>query len=168
MRKILPAILIILISLNTFGFNFILGYLLYSCKKDFKEFNKGQLIKNPITCFRLSLLDKTKLKRYDDEINYDGKMYDIIKEEKKNNDDFIYCISDEKEDVLNQIINKRTDEQNNPSKINYLQKNLAKIYLSPNDDDSPFIFNSDCYIESGKRIYYSHFSDIISPPPNLI
>ncbi len=166
MKKLIPILLIILISLNTFGFDFILGYLLFTCKLDFKEHVENNSIKKDLVVFKMSQIDSNKFQKFDDEIKYDGRMYDIVKEENKDNDKYFYCISDEKEDNLIKIINKQSDEQNHPSKINYVQKDLAKNYLPPENIDSNSKSN---YSHTLRLVHFnisSHFSEILSPPPN--
>ncbi len=166
MKKLIPISLIILISLNTFGFDFILGYLLFTCKIDFKEHVENDSIKNEFKVFKISQIDQIKFQKLDDEIEYDGHMYDIIKKEKKDNDIYFYCYSDEKEDSLNKIINAQNDEQNHPSKVNYLQKDLAKNYLSPENIDSNSKSNHIQIINVDHFSFSSHFCEVLSPPPN--
>ncbi len=168
MKKILPIILIVLISLNTFGFDFILGYLFYNCKNNFKDQEVSSLAKNEIKVFKLSQLEKNKLQMFEDEIKYDGHMYDIVKKEKKNDDIYIYCFSDFKEDHLNALINAKNNEQSNPSKVNFIQKDLTKNYLPPQkiegilNPDFAFISN----LESAN--YSSYVCDVLYPPPNFL
>ena len=166
MKKLIPILLIILISLNTFGFDFILGYLLFTCKLDFKEHVENNSIKKDLVVFKMSQIDSNKFQKFDDEIKYDGRMYDIVKEEKNDNDIYFYCYSDEKEDGINKIINEQNDKQNHPSKVNYLQKNLAKNYLSPENIDSNSKSNYSHTLRLEHFNITSHFSEILSPPPN--
>lgn len=166
MKKLIPILLIILISLNTFGFDFILGYLLFTCKIEFKEHVEKNSIKNDLKVFKISQVDSKKFQKFDFEIKYDGHMYDIVKEEKKDNDIYFYCYSDEKEDSINKIINKRNDGQNHPSKVNYLQKNLAKNYLTPENTDSNSKSNDSQIFILEHFNLPSHFCEVLSPPPN--
>ncbi len=168
MKKILPILLIILISLNTFGFDFILGYLLFTCKLEVKEHSANNLIENEIKVFRMSQIDRSEFQKFDNEINYKGHMYDIIKEEEKNNDVYLYCFSDEKEDSLNKIVSERNNEHNNPNRLKYLQKDLTKNYLAPHKIENISSLNCDHIFYKKSSNYLSFFSDILSPPPNFL
>lgn len=167
LNKILPIILIALISLNTFGFTLVLEYLLYSCKIEFREYAARNLSEEDITVFNLSELDKSKLRRFDDEIKYDGHMYDIVKEETRNNDVYIYCVQDKKEDKLNDIIKEQNSNKKSPNKLNHIVKNLTKNYLNPPKVNKVFS-ESIPYNSLESKNYTSHFSEVLPPPPNFL
>ena len=168
MKKLLPVLLIILISLNTFGFNLILEYLIYSCKIHFNEYAENEMEESEMIVFRISELEKNKFKRYDDEIKYDGHMYDIIKEVKQNGDVLIYCWSDKEEDNLNRIIDEKNDERKYPTKLNYILKNLTKVFINPGEINSCLLLHNSIYLIPQNRNYTSRYREVPYPPPDFI
>ena len=168
MKKLLPILLIFLISLNTFGFNLILEYLIYSCKIHFNEHLEKEPGENEIVVLKMSEIEKNKFIRHDDEIKYDGHMYDIIKEEKQNGDVLIFCWGDEEEDNLNKIINEKNDEQNYPTKLNYILKNLTKVFINSRKNNSYLVSRNSIYLIHENMNYISCYSEVPYPPPNFI
>lgn len=168
MKKLLPVLLIILISLNTFGFNLILEYMIYSCKIHFNEYVENELQESEVVVFKMSEIGKGKFIRYDDEIKYDGHMYDIIKEERQNDDVIIYCWSDEEEDNLNRIIDEKNDERNYPTKLNYLLKNLTKVFINPGKIKAYLASHNSIYLNLQIHNYTSRYCEVPYPPPDFI
>lgn len=170
MKKFLPALLIVIISLNAFGFNLILEYLIYSCKLHFNEYVKQEMNEDEIIVFKLSELNKDELIKYEDEgeFKYKGKMYDIFKEKKIDDDVLLLCWSDENEDHLNRIIDEKNDEKNNPTKLNYILKNLTKNFINPGLKIPELPFRNSHYINLHKSSYKSRYTEVISPPPNYL
>jgi len=167
LNKIIPIILVVLISLNTFGFNLVLECLLYSWKTEFKEYVVNSNSEKKITIFHLSELDQNKLRRFDDEINYDGHMYDVVKEGAKKNDVYIYCVKDKKEDELNDLVSEQHTNKKYPLKLSHLIKNMTKIYLSPPKDNKLFSDHISFSTFENKK-YTSRYREVISPPPNFL
>jgi hypothetical protein len=78
MKKIIPVLLVILIILNTFGFNLLLDYLILKCKYDFS--NERHYDPERVVLLKIGGNELKDLQRVDDkEIRYKGRMYDIIK-----------------------------------------------------------------------------------------
>ena len=128
MKRIIPALLIILIILNTFGFNLLLDFLIVKCKSDFavqKHHDSEKVILLKIA------ENDGELQRIDgNEIRYKGRMYDIISETKNNNVLYIKCINDKKEDNLFKILFKinKQDDPNDKSEA-YSKTLLIKNYI---------------------------------------
>ena len=169
MKKIIPALLIVLIVLNTFGFNLLLDYLILKCKYDFSNEKHHDL--EQIILLKITDDEAKDLQRVDDnEIRYKGKMYDIIKEAKENNILYINCISDRNEDNLFEILFKinKQDDPDSKSEPLYFKNLLIKNYiLNENDiihfdrkDKQPYIHLLP--------IYNSPVEEIILPPPEVV
>ncbi len=169
MKKIIPVLLIILIALNTFGFNLLLDYLIIKCKYDFSI--ERHHAKEQVTILKINDDEAKDLQRVDDdEIRYKGKLYDIIKETKKNNILYIKCINDKNEDNLFEILFKinKQDDPNDKSEPLYTKNLLIKNYIL--NENGMIHFN-----RKDKRLYIhlistynSPLEEIILPPPEFI
>ncbi len=169
MKKIIPSLLIILIFLNTFGFNLLLDYLIYKCKNDFSNEKFYDL--NQMVILKISPDEEKDLQRFeDDEVRFKGKMYDIIKETKKGNILYINCINDKKEDNLFEIlfkINKKNDPNDQTEPV-LLKNVLIKNYILNEKELFYFQFNKEILFVHTLILYSSPIKDIILPPPELM
>ncbi len=169
MKKILPLLLITLIFLNTFGFNLLLDYLLFQCRRDFSK--EKFFESNKIIVLKITSDEKKNLQRVDDnEVRYKDKMYDIIRELEKDGALYIYCISDRKEDWLFEILFKinKGDDPNEQSEPFYTKNNLIKNYLFKENDAFFFQFKKERVILHSIATYNSPVMEIILPPPELL
>lgn len=105
------------------------------------------------------------------ELTYSGKMYDIIKQETRNDTTILYCLNDEKEDILNkvfaEIINNKKDI-NSFSSIANIIKILITIAVQPEISEFNYFqsYNDflNLYISNLRNIWLK----IPSPPPKNI
>lgn len=113
---------------------------------------------------RISKLDEN-------EIMCEGKMYDIYKEEIHHDTIILFCINDEKEDVIEnafaQFVNNK-DDVNKLLSISNIIKILIKVGIQPDlADYKQFLSYNDLYslyLLSLSNIYL----DITPPPPKNI
>ena len=169
MKKIIPVLLIILITLNTFGFNLLLDYLIQKCKYDF--LNEGHHDLKQVTLLKISNDEQKNIQRVDDdEIRYKGKMYDIIKETKNNNILYIKCINDRDEDNLFEILFKinKQDNPNDKSEPLYSKNLLIKNYILNENELIHFQYKGCRIFIFSMSGYNSPFEEIILPPPELL
>ena len=169
MKKIIPLILIILITLNTFGFNLLLDFLIQKCKYDF--INERNHDFKRVTLLRLTGDEEKKIQRVDDhEIRYKGKMYDIVNEIKKDNILYITCINDKSEDNLFGILFKinKQDDPNNRAEPLYTKNLLVKNYILNENDIIHFQQKDNRLFILRVSTYNSPLEEIILPPPELI
>ena len=169
MKKIIPVLLIILLVLNTFGFNLLLDYMILKCKYDFsneKYHDPGQ-----ITLIKINENDEKDLQRVDDnEVRYKNKMYDIIKETKKDCILYIYCINDKQEDNLFEMLFKvnKNDYPDGKSTTVNLENLLIKNYLLNENELIHFQYKSCRIFTYIMPDYNSPLEEIILPPPELL
>jgi hypothetical protein len=168
MRKFLSILLILLITLNSFGFDFIVNILIYTCKADFEEFVINNVKESKLTIFSLNSIDKSKFVLLDDEIEYDGQMYDIVRIDKNNNDIYFYCINDKFESSLKNTPNTENEKQSFPIQAYFIQKNIEKIFISPPKFRNSSLINNLHFSNSENVIYVSNYLEVLSPPPNFI
>ena len=169
MKKIIPALLIVLIVLNTFGFNLLLDYLILKCKYDFSNEKHHDL--EQIILLKITDDEAKDLQRVDDnEIRYKGKMYDIIKEAKENNILYINCISDRNEDNLFEILFKinKQDDPDSKSEPLYFKNLLIKNYILNENELIHFQYKGCRIFIFSMSGYNSPFEEIILPPPELL
>lgn len=95
------------------------------------------------------------------ELEFNGKMYDIVKIREGKDTKIIYCISDEKETGLKDLAKK-----NNTQKEKKLKNTISKIYLS-----QPFLafpeysISGDKYVPRFRENIKSLSYEVLTPPP---
>jgi len=111
-----------------------------------------------------------KLYWYDkNEFMLDGKMYDVIKIEESNNEFIIYCLNDQKEELLISNYKKLNDGKGEQKSFVTVHHNSIVVYAIRNDG---FLFkkynttNSQPYFSTSN--YNSVSLDITTPPPRII
>ncbi len=173
MKKTLPILLISLICLNIFGFSMIFNVLLYSCKINSAERIKSNIITGKTTLIILTDSNKKEIQRVNKkEILYHEKMYDIVSEVKKSKATYIYCLSDEKEDNIMDILN----DINNMHKGNalpanksaeYVLINLIKNFIDANNTKINQTITKTIY--HSENINYTSFNwnEVLVPPPQF-
>ena len=107
----------------------------------------------------------------DDELQVDGKMYDIVKTRVHNGVKYYYAVGDHEEDTY---VHKLVNAEKDGTGVNSLPAKTFKLYelkyvavtkslalsFTPSHDLTDF----SCI--TTPLIYLSHFKDIFSPPPN--
>ena len=133
MRRIFSILLIILFVFNAGGYYFVYIQLL----NNFKYIAQNE-VSVQIPLEKLELIKINNNKDYnenefervnDEEIRYNGNMYDIYKIENKDDETFFYCVNDENEDVIlkafTEFISDKKDDKSNSA-----VKNIIKIFIS--------------------------------------
>lgn len=95
--------LIVTILLSVFAFNFAGFAVLFFAEQHIIYFEMNEKIKEEKNLETITL-SKNEAKQYlcddDEELNINGKMYDIARQEDKGDKIIFYCINDEKEEHL--------------------------------------------------------------------
>lgn len=155
-----------------------LSMLYYGIKKEMiKEevrceiIPKVDLSQTIVLRFNIDDLDKLFFER-DDEFEYNSVMYDVVKEERRDDQVIFYCIEDDEESELKKSIRQQISDNFNsdPSNHNFY-KNLYSFLnsLFKNDD---FIYNLNLYYYNinfhliSSKTLMSYFSSD-TPPPNI-
>ena len=110
----------------------------------------------------------------DDEIKYQGKLYDIVKKVAKGDSIYFYCINDQKEEHLfanlfehikNQIDNSKSlpGKENKTVKIELVKDYFFNLFATNNYRKKESILYSQ-----SDSFYTSFIKDITSPPPKEI
>lgn len=106
----------------------------------------------------------------DKEFSYYGRMYDIYKEDVSNDTLYLYCVSDENEDIINNAIaiyiNEKKNDNSNSAIANII-KIFITIALAPNEINLSYL-NTYKNISNKLQISYQGiYIDIPSPPPRF-
>jgi len=176
LKRIISIFLILLIAFNAGGFFFVyfqLGnyfkQIAFNKINDFVPLEKLELIKiniNSVTFNDDNIYDRVN----DKEFSYYGKMYDIYKEDISGDTLYLYCVSDENEDVINNAIDIYINEKKNDNS-NSAIANIIKIFitiaLTPNETNYNII-NAFNNISNLYQITYQNiFIDVPYPPPRF-
>ena len=164
--------IILLFVFNAGGYYFVYIQLL----SNFKYAAQNDLsIQIPIEKLELIKINNNKVysenefeKVNDEEIRFNGNMYDVFKEEIKNDETFYYCVNDKNEDVIQkaftEFINDKKDDKTNSSVIN-----IIKIFIT--QAISPQVYELIHYdinnkiTTTNKQFLIKTILDIPSPPP---
>lgn len=106
MKRLMAIFLLLFFMLNTFG---IIGYFYYTrsqIRAEMKVLMKSNIPKEKIIILKIANNSKYFIRIHKKEFRYEGKLYDIIKEIKKNYFTIFYCINDEKEEQLMESYSK--------------------------------------------------------------
>lgn len=107
----------------------------------------------------------------DNEIKYEGKMYDIVKRENNHNEIILYCISDENEDKLEKAFITYIENHSN-EKSNTPVKTILKQLITEGINNSIIQTYPDeriiKYISITSDLYKSPQTEVPTPPPLAI
>jgi hypothetical protein len=121
-----------------------------------------------ILILQFSRIDfKSKLIWHDkNEFEFNGKMYDVIRIEEGENGIIIYCLNDEKEEILISNFKKLNDVKGEQKNCITVRHNNFVMYAVKNDNQ--FInryYNTYPQTQTVTINYNSVSIDIITPPP---
>ena len=157
---------IALLLVGVFTFN-MLGYCIFSVlilthkKSILNEIISGKFEKEELCVLKGSDIKKAKWE-HENEFEWQGEMYDVLKQENKKGDLIYTCKKDTKEDQLKDQKRKAAEKSAARKMIE-----MTKIFVQATVVNQPcFIFGIQ-KIEIGTFIqgYSIHYSAILSPPP---
>ncbi len=158
-------------------YNFDFSFIVYELSDEFNREEMGELLSktDQSELQVLKITDESSvIHKGEDEIIYQGKIYDVKSVDVKDGVTFYYCLHDENEDsfkeVLNNIISKDSDSpiKGNRSNLFGIQNHFAKKYFL----DESFTVNgftevSNGFFISNENFSSLNFSSIFAPPPNV-
>jgi hypothetical protein len=176
LKRLLSIFLVLLIAFNTGGYLFIY-FQVGNCFKqiafnkinDYIPLDNLELIKINVKSVDFNNTDIYE-RINDREVSYFGKMYDIYKEETSGDTLSLYCVSDEKEDVINNAIYTYINDKKNDNSNSALA-NIIKIFITiaivPCESNHKSI-NTYQNISYLYQISYQNiFLDVPYPPPKV-
>lgn len=108
----------------------------------------------------------------EDEFLYCGMMYDIYKTEAIGDSIYYYCISDEKENILEKsfasYVHAKTSNNTSSNAIHNILENITKIGLTPDTSALIFALNSIKFVVYFRQHLTNLKADTPTPPPKPV
>ncbi|HBF87870.1 MAG TPA: hypothetical protein DDX39_04430 [Bacteroidales bacterium] len=175
MKKIIPILFVFILLFYSFGYFIVFKSIQYSIRKEIKLLTRQHVDVNSLECFEFeqSYLDNpdndfrwVKVK----EFRYKGKLYDILKTEKTQNQVKLYCINDTDEEMLVDNFLKYSDDLANTNVPQKQSKQrtlkLLKIVAIVGLHDTNTLFNISDEINIHSIAFLDDiFAKQITPPP---
>jgi hypothetical protein len=176
LKRIISIFIVLLIVFNTGGYFFIYFQLESYFKQiafnrinEFLPLEELQLIKIAKSSTEFSNSDIYDRKN-EKEFSYYGNMYDIFKEDITNDTLFLYCVSDENEDIIHNAfasyINEKKNDNKSTAVINII-KIFITIALPPYDTNTDLVYSYKKNINLLQISYQNFIVDVPSPPPRF-
>jgi hypothetical protein len=175
LRKILSILLVLLFTFNAGGYYFVYLQLLNNFKLTAENEGFEQLSLNNLELIKINNTLKYSTDEFekinDEEISYNGRMYDIFMEVNKGNYTYYHCFHDSFEDILQNSFAEYLSEQQDDDS-NLAVKSIIKILIT--QALTPRVFRYTNY-DLPSQISLKHISnlncpiqDIPSPPPKTV
>ncbi len=173
-RNIALTLIALVFAFNSFGFIFY--FLIERENAKGEAFEEITSLKSnekiEVLSISKSVINDGKifLRINNKEIKYEGKMYDIVKEEKRTDKIIFYCVHDEKEDKLEKDFAKTVNKNLNQkaaagSSINFNHLIQYAEYGVMWGIESPI--HKVKYSNYLNCNFYLHTSKILTPPPKF-
>ncbi|MDP4116940.1 MAG: hypothetical protein Q8903_12440 [Bacteroidota bacterium] len=171
MKKLLSILLIIFLVINSCGYIVLFQQMQFEAKREIKERIFRGISPEDAIHFSFSQNEFSKLKfTEEDEFEYDGKMFDIVKSEFKNGKHSIYCLNDEKEEQLVKAFQRDNDNHKAKTPSQNSLRIISSI-ISTGLVKSAFSIHKHNYVANilnfKKDTYTSYYTKIPSPPPKI-
>lgn len=174
-KNIMFLLVAFVFAFNSFGFIFY--FLIERANAKEEAFEEIVLLKSKVKIEVLSIsksvINESKVfqRINKKEIRYEGKMYDIVKEEKRTDKIIFYCIHDEREDKLEKDFAKTVNKNLNQkatvgSSINFNHLIQYAEYGMKWGIESPI--NKVDYSNYLNSNYHLNTPKILTPPPKFL
>lgn len=172
-RKIIPILLALLILVNSIGYILLYIERLATINLEIRKTINEDYSAEIVTKLALSNYEFTHFVRWkgDDEFKFKGKMFDVVKIERTQNQIIIFCIRDEKEEMLISSFEKifkrnfSSDNINSNLRISLLNVQLLGLPIYEYALERNFSFNIlSCGYTNN---YISKFLEANTPPPKV-
>jgi hypothetical protein len=172
LKKLLGVFLILLIFLNSAGFVILFFQADSGNRIEMRERISTHNYANDLNIITIDKKNINLLiRKNENEFEYRGKMYDVIKAENTNNLIILYCLIDKEENNLNNYLHGLLDENRDKHHQNS-QRNMNHIVISPVIIKGRYIINrtDEIYSFSPNAIlnYKSITLNLLTPPPKDI
>jgi hypothetical protein len=171
LKKCIPILLAFLIFLNSAGYIILFWQIQQDVKREMLQKISGIVPEKELTCIKF-LKTSISLANWKDidELEYQGSMYDVVKKEVSANYYILYCLNDQKEEVLLKNYNRHFNDDKEKSTQNNLRV-LISLF-------APAILKNNISIKRINTIssinnyfsfnYQSVWFDKLTPPPKQI
>jgi hypothetical protein len=171
LKKCIPILLAFLIFLNSAGYIILFWQIQQDAKRDMFQKISGVVPTNELTCIKFPKTDISLAEWKEmNELEYQGSMYDVVKKEETPKYYLLYCLNDQKEEVLikNYTRNFNDDkEKSTQHNLRILVTLIAPAILKNNISIKRFdtISSINNYLSFN---YQSVWLDKLTPPPKHI
>jgi hypothetical protein len=171
LKRTLSILLILLLVFNSAGFVLVYYELLYIFQLDAKTSLSSYV---PDELLTEIIIHKDGLNREiewidDGEIKVNGKMFDILRRENQGDDTVLVCVSDDKENKLQEIFEESFNKSFNPSASKTPAVNILKILiknaLAPETKNYFYISGKQRPLTFVLEEILDPFLDVLTPPP---
>ena len=172
MKKFTATLLISLFILNIFGYGLLFEVRLLACKMDgLKKVENADGVHDLTVIFIPNNELKNLLRTGKNEIKYNYRMYDVVKEENSKIGIYFYCFDDKNEDAvlkyyagLQKAEHSKQNAEGNES-ADFVFNNIIKTFLAPFKIINNNITGVQSYLILKDKKYLSPTIEIQSPPP---
>ena len=172
--RLFPAILITLLLHNSVGFIIIHIYQVAEIKSEILESIKTNTFQNNLTVLifskdeldgELSAVNRLN----NEELRYEGRYYDIVKEEVKGEKIYFYCLYDEKESFLDLLFSNHLEKQNGNSSSQKLISGFPFKFLPDYILNNKYVPLENHRLNHcpaiAEKIILTNYPEILTPPP---
>ena len=167
LKKIISIFLLAVLLFSSAG-----GLLLFKIQQqvNYKHIKKQLLSSQNLTTLKLSVIAYEQSKADKCEIKVNGKMYDVQHVDTANDSVTVYCIADEKEDLLIEWYQNLEKKKSDKSDTNtQFFKFLSLVYLQSKPlNTSPAFIQTETHFSNYCQVFKPTVLDLESPPPKLV
>jgi hypothetical protein len=171
LKKCIPLLLAFLIFLNSAGYIILFWQIQQDIKREMIQKISGIVPDKELTCIKF-LKSRMSLAEWKDmnELEYRGSMYDVVKKEETSKYYVLYCLNDQKEELLLKIYNRHfNDNKEKPTQNNLRALTALMAPAILKDNGSVKRINTICSINNYLSFnYQSVWLDKLTPPPKHI
>lgn len=177
LKKLLRLLLTCLLLYNSFGYFIVHIYRVTEVKSDVLKSIKEHSYEQNLTVLVFSKDELTAgtsgIDRIDEkEFRYNGGMYDIVKEEIKDDSVYFYCIFDEKESLLDFIFTEHFEKNQEENSSDKMPSSFVFKFLSDYNSLKDWIvppekFRLMYFLNRSDNLFLNYFPNIPTPPPQI-
>jgi hypothetical protein len=173
MKKFLIISLSFLLLFNSFGYVIVYFEVKKSLKEEALEKMDDYISEDELDVI---VLNKNDLQYYTNEchflgkneIKYKGKMYDIYRKFDTGDEVILYCINDEKENMVEKIFSSYIEDLNSKSSEQPAVRNIlnTKISIGITQQGNSWLVNQITeFVPFNKSGLITNFLEVLTPPP---
>ena len=173
MKKIVIILLSFLLLFNSFGYVLVYFEVEQSLKEEAFEKMKNNISDEDLYIIALSKQDLLLNNNgciflNENEIKFNGKLYDIYRKYDLGDKIILYCLDDEKENTVEKIFSSYIEDLSTKSSEQPAIRNILKTKISLGitpQQDSLFSNQIIEFIRFNKINLITNFKEILTPPP---
>ncbi|MDT0643064.1 hypothetical protein RM553_09515 [Zunongwangia sp. F363] len=174
MKKASAILLLFIFSFNSVGFYIAFGVQLYQIKQEVRQKIIDGTPEEELVQLKYSSATKKEFHWHEDgEFSYKGKLYDVVRAEKKHAATIYYCIVDKEETILLASLKKQLEKNSRRNKRNGKPaKSLNKVFFQPRNLPDALAMHSSEENNLSNFQYFNFYKppglEPSGPPPKRI